>query len=405
MSLSNTHDIERLLGIFSPWSIKSISLDDGSRSLTIRLNYLSSSRKFLQKIMSPVQEKTGDFCFWHHLSLGNRYQTYLVARRTDVADYYRDNPSVKPAFLGSVDKNYSHSLAQSTGQLLGFGLDTASVGTVLCVDQKTVATIKADVDAAASADESDTHLVPAQNDPIWLRLLQKDLQLETNSVPLRLLISKLCAEVSGAEDHSSATEKCITDLRSFFVKNAGNLPRELEQLSGPLQAKRKPRKFSLLLAGESNPIWLDIIKGDFDLESNSLSLNFFLTRLRQQFRQQPELQGSLSGTLRDYFKQNQKQLLSELKVMTLAIRSKKYSASTVSIPSLEHPIWMRLLKDKMLSPKSLNFKLLLGNLRAALGQDPTEDMLLSAATKLRKFVETNRISLKQEFIRKSSVAA
>jgi hypothetical protein len=152
--------------------------------------------------------------------------------------------------------------------------------------------------------------LPAAEAPVWLALLKGQLPLNVQALSLKLLLSKLQRE---AQQHNDADlhHQAAQSLHQYFRRNGALLAAEIKQLALaplPTQAERPG------LPDVTEPLWLDLLTGQRDLDVRTLSLRLLLSKLRGQARglQDDELRMLKLVELHRYFEKNQAALRHEI---------------------------------------------------------------------------------------------
>lgn len=164
------------------------------------------------------------------------------------------------------------------------------------------------------ADKKRQRLVlPATNNPLWIDLLTGKLSLNSQSIPLRLLISRQRNVFLQASDNVGKVE-VIETLRDYFKKNCRLLKPELVLINRALAIK-KNTKFGL--PDPSHAIWQKILNDDQLVPSDHMAYKLLLSKLRSQLVKNTDPVQTIEAArnIRSFIAQNQKTMRNELVVI------------------------------------------------------------------------------------------
>lgn len=393
--------LEDVLGIYSPWSIKSARPNDRARTFDVHLEPSDRSRLF-GFINSTKGADTHQNGSWHYSSFG-KYRVVIHAALPGDEQEPALNYSTlaQPCFLGSPSRKYSHLLRQQVAAARLQGLTAGTIAELYQLDRAMVDTIAQDLAAAPSQIQ---HLaaIATELHPVWEKILRSEIPLNTQVLPLRLLLSKLQLGASKTKKVSELMP-LVVDLRKFFLANSSILSKELEQIFGGAE-KANPGEHTvrtnvkkLVLPGLGNPIWQELLKDKVQLNSSNIALNLLIAKQRTAFAHalQPGEKLAVVEIMRSYFLRNYRTLKAELLLLNraCAIREK----TRYRLPDVEHTVWQQLLEDDTFLPSNhMAYKLLLARLRAQLRSAPSPAAQLDAAKRIREFIQQNHRSLKHE---------
>lgn len=155
-------------------------------------------------------------------------------------------------------------------------------------------------------------LLPAEDSPVWLALLKGQVTLDVQALSLKLLLSKLLRE---AQSHSDPDlhQQAAQSLHQYFRRNQALLGAETAQLAAAAQAPAAAPS-TPGLPDVSDPLWLDLLNGERDLDVRTLSLRLLLSKLRGQARgmKDDEVRMLKLVELHRYFEKNQAALRHEI---------------------------------------------------------------------------------------------
>lgn len=393
-------DLEQILGIYSPYSIRSMELNPVDETLLLVLEESAHKSRFSLRA-KPSSKREADQSNkqsfqWQHVRLG-RFTTYIKARINPNSTNLN-----RFTFLGDASKQYSYGLQQLVEQCKSRGLDSDGITALLGVDLVTTKSILMDLEASESERRAEA-VLPLESDPIWRAILTHDVNLTTKLLPLKLLLSRLKLNVYNKKD-AETVQGAVAELRQFFAQHAHQLKGEYAQLGITLStATSEPKaksKLKLKLPGLNNPIWVQILSGTFDLHSRDMPLNLFITKLKKQFAdcEDENAQRLIISDLQSFFKKNARSLIPELKILTRIITGESENGtSSASLPQSDHVIWQRLLENQASLPTDkMNYLLLLSKLRSTLLSSEDETVRSNAMQQLHDFFVQNQSLMTNE---------
>lgn len=395
---------ESILDIYAPWSINNISVDE--RQSVIHVNLARATDKsiisFLIKKRSLVSDDQLVNASWRHCDLGN-YTCFITA---DVPKIDDSNSTVvtreylsQPSFLGHPEAKYTCQFRQNIALNNIQGLSKNEIATNHNVDVSLVEAILNDVSNASESVRMSCH-IPTESDVVWQNVLFDKTLIKTQSFPLKLLLSKLKLAAVNTQDKESL-RPIIFELREFFLQQSISLKNEISQISGlssqsGAMANRRRSVHKLILPAVKNPVWGDILTDEIRLESSNMSLNLLLVKLRANYKSSDanEKENVVVG-LREFFRKNYQTLKKELIQINRLLQNKPKQQFT--LPDSKHDIWKQILKDDSFIPSQhMAYKLLLSKLRSNMLLNPSPNVELSAAKRIRQFIADNQRTMQQE---------
>ena len=397
-----------IVGIYPPWSIDSIDVDDAQKTLTLNLTTETRSKYF--GILSPSKSSTKEegerFGHWQHLSVG-MYRTIIRASIPSQAMSAKGELDKHvldlPHFMGSAVRPYSNYLRQSVALARLKGIDDDVLANCMNLSSELIKTIAHDVERIAAQNNNGV-MLPTEIDPVWLDVLLDKIHLKTNALPLKFLLSKLklvCAKTTS----SSELMMHVVELRKFFVANAHRMDDEVNQLCGLTHSNIKRKVAAensmqrLVLPSTNNPIWIDLLTGKLSLNSQSIPLRLLISRQRNVFLQSDSNAEKIQGidTLRSYFRKNCRILKPELVIINRALSIKKNTK--FALPDPNHAVWQKILNDDKFIPSDhMAYKLLLSKLRNQLVRNNDPVSSIEAAKNIRSFISQNQKAMRNELV-------
>lgn len=397
---------ESLLGINPPWIIKEIVFEEKKKTVQLFLDIPPEKSRsfFLTKSTPETTDGATDSGMqkrWFHTGIGC-YSCIIVSKYVNqtpcISGISRDTLT-QPHFLGSINRSYTHQLRQQVALSSVLGMSSETIARCYNIEQSLVDEILIDVEKTPENYRKAT-ILPMETDSIWEKIITDKFQLKTQTLPLKLLLSKL--KLANYDSQAKLSES-IGELRKYFVAHANNLTAEYKQVCSlpnampSTTAEHQNNVLKLVLPALKNSIWLKLIAGKVDLESRNMPLNLFLVRSRHAFKNTSETNTRLAilNSLREFFRKNARSLKAELIVINKLMHTPE--AEQFSLPNEQHQIWKKILKDDSLIPSShMAYKLLLANLRSQLRLNPDPVVELSAARRIRDFINQNQRFMQNE---------
>jgi len=390
-----TRDIESFLGIYSPYYIKDMKLDDENEIFTIQLDEISNKNK---TIASRFKSSTRPNTYrWKHIKFG-RFNTIIEFKST-AANFERLTKLICPAFLGSVQKNHTKQFEDVILFAHGKKLDAETISTLTGLEVAEITKLILD-NENSQITETTSNLLPLETDPIWIKIIKRELPLKTNVTPLRMLLHKLeLNEINDNDSHS--LQESVSTLRAFFIKNKANLTSEYQQVGAkkeqhvnPLNKPINNNKSSTKLT-PTHPVWDSILTEKFSLMSSNLAFNLYISRLKGLYRQ--DLSSSekrdIVIELMKYLKKNLASLRNELISIKKIAENIDSEPKANKIPAKDDVIWLNILTEQSeFKTSKLNLNLLLVKLKSQVSKGFEQE----SCAELQQFFNDNQRSLSAE---------
>lgn len=398
IDLSNLHEV---LGIHSPWHINSIELDKLERTLTVHIDSSEKKKLFgLIEASKNSRDKVSEK--WFYMPIGG----YACIVQAEVPG--SENPQGislsqlgDHAFLGEANRNYSHYVRQQVALAEIKAVPKTVICGALRINETVYDQVKSDLQSASPKAKALAFL-PTEVDIVWHRILSDQIIVTTSLLPLKLLLSKLKLATAKTDSGDEISKYCA-ELRQFFMTNAHLLESEIDQVCGinndkmKRQASAVKQKQKLVLPSIKNPVWIDLLTGRLNLNSQSVPLNLLVSRQRVAFLQAKTTASRIQAieVLREYIKKNYRLLKPELVLINRAIQINE--KTKFKLPNPDHKIWQRILSDDTFVPSEhIAYKLLLAKLRVQIKNNTDPVIKLEAARSIRSFMHQNQKALRRE---------
>ena len=416
--------LSQILDVRDPWKVVDISVDTRNTQLDIYLGFDDEVKKnlfgaaakkfFFGRAPSlvcpecnaalPVRTDYAPVRFQHLPIAGLR--TYLHVPPPDVVQSEKSDCVCQRSWaapgLHCTPAMRNHALAvlqvvAATGiasQLVG--LPESELKEIV----KSLQVVGEGVPATVEKIGVDASGIPHVDHPVWQLLIKGEVLLETNSVPLRMLLQRIRRNYAVSPGPASAGEGAEA-LRQFFLRNKKILHRELQQLgtphlaavqqSGVVGAKEEDDEG---IPAADDQVWKALIYGDLRLQTTMVGLQMLIEKARTSIGQDPSDQNfkELTASLRKFVLKHRRRLSSEIGMLQGNLAAGHAApagdvAEDDQYPQADHPVWLELIRgEKKLSHDILSFNLLLQTSRRLLGQEPTETRILEEADKVRNFI-------------------
>ncbi|WP_075185031.1 hypothetical protein [Teredinibacter haidensis] len=405
MERNDLRDLEHALGIRSPWTIKSVSVNEQEKVFDIELD-LHDKKRLFGLFGTSKKEATEELVSgrWRYMNLGT-YSCMISAQvpQSALSDttFLSKDLIGQQSFVGHPSRYYSNFLRQQValGQIKG--VDSSVVSDLYGINDTTLKAIKDDLEKASATARALAYL-PTEIDKAWDRILNDQLIVRTSVLPLKFLLSKLKLAAAKTDDADELLGLKL-QLRQFFIENSGQLDGEIEQVCGITTEKLQQRaravksRQRLVLPALKSVVWIELLSGKLGLNSQSIPFNLLISRQRAAFVQGRTKEQKIQAieTIREYFRKNYRTLKPELILLNRAMDIRQKTGS--SLPDVEHRVWQRILEDDAFVPSEhIAYKLLLARLRAQVIKQPEPVIKLEAARRIREFLNYNQKAMRQE---------
>lgn len=177
------------------------------------------------------------------------------------------------------------------------------------IDQFSGITSEKSKQKASIVKSKQSLLLPGVKNPLWLGILSGKLKLNSQSLPLNLLISKQRKMFLAASDTDEKVQ-AINLLRDYFRKNYRTLRSELLLINRMMEIRKNS---SVNLPGSDHSIWQKVLENDDFAPSEHVAYNLLLARLRMQLSSQlnPVIKVDAAKYIREFIQKNQKVMRKE----------------------------------------------------------------------------------------------
>ena len=393
MDRLNRREIEQILGVYAPFKVKEVLLDNEKEILTVQIEEITSKSRVPFRSISKRNrvEKVS----WQHTKTG-RFSTIIEIEPT-VNTFSKNRTLNPPAFLGAQDSHYTYQLQQTVLLASSKKLDSESISTLMGIDRPLVNQIIADSNSQQESQQIQS-LLPLESDPIWRAILTHEISFKTNFSSLKFLISRLEFACINKKNEPGVIQDSVATLRQFFIKNKAHLKSEYAQIGVNTETEPKakaaaPQNKKRVSLTAEHPVWDSILNGDIDLLSKSTALNMYIMQLKSLYKKEgnsTEDKIKIAKELLFYMKKNIAKLKPELVSISRIVSQMGSSNAEDSIPAENHPIWNELLKGRVvIDSKQMAYKLLLVKAQS------NEDQQL-AAQQIRQYFTRNVRMLENE---------
>lgn len=355
-------EMEQILGIYAPFRIKNLSLDNDNEVLTVHLE--EQHNKSRRLFSTAPMKQPGQIKTWLHTKTG-RFDT-VIQLETNSKTFSKSRLLNPPAFMGNKDTGYTYQLQQTVLMAHSKNIDSLNISALLGLERTLVSQIIDDAQVQQQESQANNQL-PLETDPVWRAIIKHEISFKTNFSALRFLISKLELTCMNSQDDSGVIQSSTATLRQFFIKHKNQLKSEYAQIGvtqqeaqEKVQEKTTSKKVKLT---SEHPIWENILNGDIDLLSKNTGLNMYITQLKGLYRKavdNKQDQQQIAKELLSYLKKNMAKLKPELLSISKMVKQLDSQETETALPNIEHPVWDRLANQEAnIDSKQLAYKLLL----------------------------------------------
>jgi hypothetical protein len=387
--------VESILGIYSPFYIKDMTLNEESELFTIQLDEISNKNKSITSIFRSSSKQI-NYC-WKHVKFG-RFNTQIEFKSSE-SNFNRLTKLVCPAFLGTAKQEYTKQAEELILFAHGnkISADIISTLTGLPIDDISRFILNTE---SNQITQNTSNLLPLETDALWIKIIKREFPLKTSLTPLRMLLHKLELSEINNSDGSNLQESVAT-LRAFFIKNKANLSSEYQQIGAkkeevvnPIDKPATQNKSASKLT-PTHPVWDNILTEKFSLMSSNLAFNLYISRLKNLYSK--ELSSSekrdIVIELMKYLKKNIASLRTELIAIKRISESIDSEPKDKNIPNKSDSIWQDILNERVeIKSSKLNLNLLLVKLKSQMAKGFEQE----SAEELHQFFSDNYRSLNRE---------
>lgn len=372
-----------------------MKIDEEADLFTIQLDEISNKNKSLtSRFKSSVRPNTYR---WKHIKFG-RFNTIIEFKSTE-ANFKRLTKLICPAFLGSTQKNHTKQFEEVILFAHGKKLDAETISTLTGLEIEGIKKLILETESS-QITATTSSLLPLETDPIWIKIIKREIAFKTNLTPLKMLLHKL--ELSEINDNDGyALQESVSTLRAFFIKNKANLKNEYlqigakkEQQVNPLNKPVSRTKSSTKLT-PSHPVWDSILTEKFSLMSSNLAFNLYISRLKGLYKQNlsSSEKRDIVVELMKYLKKNLASLRNELISIKKIAENIDSEPESNKIPAKDNSIWLDILLERVeFNTTKLNLNLLLVKLKSQLSKGFEQE----SCEELQQFFTDNQRSLSAE---------
>jgi hypothetical protein len=387
--------VESILGIYSPFYIKDMTLNEESELFTIQLDEISNKNKSITSIFRSSSKQI-NYC-WKHVKFG-RFNTQIEFKSSE-SNFNRLTKLVCPAFLGTAKQENTKQAEELILFAHGnkISADIISTLTGLPIDDISRFILNTE---SNQITQNTSNLLPLETDALWIKIIKREFPLKTSLTPLRMLLHKLELSEINNSDGSNLQESVAT-LRAFFIKNKANLSSEYQQIGAkkeevvnPIDKPATQNKSASKLT-PTHPVWDNILTEKFSLMSSNLAFNLYISRLKNLYSK--ELSSSEKRDIVIELMKYLKKIIASLRTELIAIKRISETIDSEpkdkNIPNKSDSIWQDILNERVeIKSSKLNLNLLLVKLKSQLAKGFEQE----SAEELHQFFSDNYRSLNRE---------
>ena len=233
--------------------------------------------------------------------------------------------------------------------------------------------------------------IPPASDPVWQRIITKQIIITTNTDKLKMMMGHIQQSV---ERNPSQTSKMVaaTTLHKFFTKYQNHLQMEISQICKAAKSLTTETTSPLLPATDAS--WLKLINGELAVKTDSIALQMMLERLRISIQKSPTQATKIAGVkiLRQYFLKHQNHLQTEIQQLnqvsaSLGVTTMQFASdTTLSLPPVTDASWLKLINGELsVRTDLIALQMMLERLRISIQKNPTQATKTAGAKILRQY--------------------
>ncbi len=237
----------RLLLLNEPWTVRDFRFDPGTRKLDVWIG-IEAPRGWFG--LGRRHEADAAARVWRHIDIAG-WRCLIHAQAPAGADL-----SAQP-WAGTADMPFSQALSKHVFALFNEGVSLTGICAITGIPLEELWKFKVSLDqgrtaiaesgkagalpepAVSTLTAADTpDGIPDLGDPVWLKLLEGQMELDIRALSLKLLMTRLRSQLEVITDEEVRLLK-LRELHRYFVKNARMLGHELSQLRATDPADHK----------------------------------------------------------------------------------------------------------------------------------------------------------------------
>lgn len=350
MERLNRREVEQILGIYPPFRIKDMIMNQEHEVLEIQIEEMSNKSRGLFTTSKQRTQKVR----WHHIKTG-RFDT-IIEMQASHQTFSKHRTLNPPAFIGPEHSKYTYQLQQTVLLAASKQLSSDTIHSLTGIDRTLVSQIISDSQTEDQETQVQSQL-PLETDPIWRGIIKHEISFKTNLPSLKFLMSRLELSCFNSKDDPSVMQDAVATLRQFFIKNRNQLKSEYAQIgvieTKPAANEKQPaqsaqnKKVTLTV---DHPIWHSILSGEVDLLSKNTGLSLYLAQLKSLYRKADINQDEkyqISKELLSYLKKNMAKLKPELLSISKMVRQLNEQTTDMALPESDHQIWSDIIQGKV----------------------------------------------------------
>jgi hypothetical protein len=419
-------DIElcnQLLKLEEPWHAETVGVDAPSQRVDITLN-LGTAKKSLFKRGSttcprcqrllPVPQEGVKTLTLRHLNFGGMRtylqipapETYQAAANACVCQKLWGKPGAR--FTHEMEDHIVETLKAvraTTAAAKILGITTAEAaeinartGAIAAETPPPVATPAAPAAVTVSATPAAPAAItgpPPENHPIWMRLVNSEVMLQTNAVNLKMLLEQIRLSIA-SHPTDIARLAGVRVLRQFFGKYWNRFQGEFAPLLGTQvgMAAQAAGAAGAEVPADNDRCWQKLIDGQLEIKTEAIGLKMLLERVRLSLGSGATAMDRLASArvLRQFFLKYQTRLRNEIRQLQAAAGSPGESAAPApaaaagGVPAETDAGWGRWIKGEVeVRTGHIGLTMMLERVRLSLGEFPSPAQVLAGARVLRQF--------------------
>lgn len=394
MKKISSTEIESILGIFSPFKVTDVSIDNQTQSIEVKIIHLDSQKKTLFGKNTNLS-----IAAWNHISIGT-YSSCIIFQYDERVFNDFNNPHL-PIFLGHPHYSYTKQLEETTELLIHQKLSDKVISGVLALDITVVESIRSNLsDKDINTQEM---ILPGANSRIWRRIISGDKSLRFKYMPLQMLVANLCNKYKSSSDVNTLNESCNI-IYNFFNDNKRYLEEEYRHIGYHHKHNTNDNETKVVQQNRTtlnidHPIWDQLLKGVTFIHTKDVGLNLKLTNLRSRYDGcSDDEKTTIKKQFLIYLKENSRSLQKELGIIKRYAEMIDKKAQDITLPDINDPIWGGIITGSVkLNSTAIAFNLYLNSLRYSNQHNPEKS--------IRAFLVKNAPSLESEINQINSISS
>ncbi len=413
-------DIEfcaQVLGLDQNWSVSNIEIDEPSNRIDITIAFAASSKRSLFKRGQPSNIKTlplrhlpvfGLRTFLHVPEPSEENGNKLWAAAGSRFTREMEDLTIAAIKNGKSNQGVSEITGLTASDIREISERTGhAIERVVASQAEPLAGVGAgqyEHGISQSFEIIEMGDIPAETHSNWIKLIEGQLNLESNAVGLQMLLQRIRQEVASSPTETTRLAG-IRLLRQYFIKNQAQHKADIELINGTAfqSAGDKPMLEVIQggLPGEQHECWQRIISGDLKIETVHVGLQMMMERVRLSVENSPSNASRLAGAkiLRQFFTKYKNRLQTEIRQLGIEPVPAGGTSSSIAagVPAINHPCWNNLVTGELeIRTEAVGLQMMMERVRQSVQRNPSDSNRIAGIKILHQYFLKHQVRHKPE---------